>query len=199
MTLRELKAGQSCRVEAVGGEGALRQHFLDMGIIPGAEITIVKFAPMGDPVEVRIHGYELSLMEGMEGYEDAVKNLKNSMLSSLMASKVLKMSYADQGVNVLGETFEADAALFLSTVKAQIADFIEDHELTDEELPEGEYDTVAGFVVEPLGTIPKEDEHPVVTYRSLTFTVLEVTDRRVSRLRIERDPEWTPDDDADEK
>ena len=61
MTLRELKAGQSCRVVSVGGEGALRQHFLDMGIIPGAEITIVKFAPMGDPVEVRIHGYELSL------------------------------------------------------------------------------------------------------------------------------------------
>ena len=61
MTLRELKAGQSCRVESVGGEGALRQHFLDMGIIPGAEITIVKFAPMGDPVEIRVHGYELSL------------------------------------------------------------------------------------------------------------------------------------------
>ena len=61
MTLRELKAGQSCIVESVGGSGALRQHFLDMGIIPGAKITIVKFAPMGDPVEVRIHGYELSL------------------------------------------------------------------------------------------------------------------------------------------
>ena len=61
MNLGELKAGESCIVEAVGGEGALRQHFLDMGIIPGAEITIVKFAPMGDPVEVRIHGYELSL------------------------------------------------------------------------------------------------------------------------------------------
>ena len=61
MTLKELKAGQSCRVESVGGEGALRQHFLDMGIIPGTEITIVKFAPMGDPVEIRVHGYELSL------------------------------------------------------------------------------------------------------------------------------------------
>ena len=61
MTLKELKEGQRCIVKKVGGEGALRQHFLDMGIIPGAEITIVKFAPMGDPVEVRIHGYELSL------------------------------------------------------------------------------------------------------------------------------------------
>ena len=61
LKLGGLKAGESCIVRSVGGEGALRQHFLDMGIIPGAEITIVKFAPMGDPVEVRIHGYELSL------------------------------------------------------------------------------------------------------------------------------------------
>ena len=61
MNLGQLKAGESCIVNAVGGEGALRQHFLDMGILPGAEITIVKFAPMGDPVEVSIHGYELTL------------------------------------------------------------------------------------------------------------------------------------------
>jgi CBS domain containing-hemolysin-like protein len=53
--------------------------------------------------------------------------------------------------------------------------------------------------VEQLGTIPKEDEHPVVNYRSLTFTVLEVIDRRVSRLRIERDPEWTEETVDDEK
>lgn len=61
MTLKELKIGQSARVDAVGGEGALRQHFLDMGVIPGAEVTVVKFAPMGDPMELRIHGYELTL------------------------------------------------------------------------------------------------------------------------------------------
>ncbi len=61
MTLRELKVGQSARVDAVGGEGALRQHFLDMGVIPGAEVTLIKLAPMGDPMELRIHGYELTL------------------------------------------------------------------------------------------------------------------------------------------
>ena len=61
MTLNELKPGQSCRIEAVGGEGALRQHFLDMGVIPGAEATLMKFAPLGDPMELRIHGYELTL------------------------------------------------------------------------------------------------------------------------------------------
>lgn len=61
MTLRDLKIGQSAVIRKVGGEGALRQHFLDMGVIPGAEATVVKFAPMGDPMELQIHGYELTL------------------------------------------------------------------------------------------------------------------------------------------
>lgn len=61
MTLRELGVGESCIINEVGGEGALRQHFLDMGVIPGVEVTLVKLAPMGDPMELRIHGYELTL------------------------------------------------------------------------------------------------------------------------------------------
>ena len=61
MTLRELEIGKSAQIRAVGGEGALRQHFLDMGVIPGAEVTAVKLAPMGDPMELQIHGYELTL------------------------------------------------------------------------------------------------------------------------------------------
>ncbi len=61
MTLKELRPGQSARIEKVGGEGALRQHFLDMGVIPGAEVTVIKLAPLGDPMELRIHGYELTL------------------------------------------------------------------------------------------------------------------------------------------
>ena len=61
MTLKELGIGRSAIVESVGGEGSLRQHFLDMGIIPGVEVTAVRFAPMGDPVELKIHGYELTL------------------------------------------------------------------------------------------------------------------------------------------
>ncbi|MBR6873303.1 MAG: ferrous iron transport protein B [Ruminococcus sp.] len=61
MTLNELTAGKSAEVTAVGGEGALRQHFLDMGLIPGVQVTLVKFAPMGDPMELRLHGYELTL------------------------------------------------------------------------------------------------------------------------------------------
>jgi ferrous iron transport protein B len=61
MTLRELQIGKTASVVSVGGEGALRQHFLDMGLIPGVEVTMVKYAPMGDPVELMIHGYELTL------------------------------------------------------------------------------------------------------------------------------------------
>lgn len=61
MNLKELSAGETAKITAVGGNGSLRQHFLDMGVIPGAEVTVVKFAPMGDPVELEIHGYELTL------------------------------------------------------------------------------------------------------------------------------------------
>ena len=61
MNLAELKTGQNAVIASVGGEGALRQHFLDMGLIPGAELTVVKFAPLGDPIEIQVHGYELSL------------------------------------------------------------------------------------------------------------------------------------------
>lgn len=61
MTLKDLEIGKTAVVTVVGGEGALRQHFLDMGVIPGVSVTVVKLAPMGDPMELRIHGYELTL------------------------------------------------------------------------------------------------------------------------------------------
>ncbi|MEI3374371.1 MAG: ferrous iron transport protein B [Coprococcus catus] len=61
MTLRDLQMGESAVITTVGGRGALRQHFLDMGMIPGVQITLVKYAPMGDPMELRLHGYELTL------------------------------------------------------------------------------------------------------------------------------------------
>ncbi len=68
MTIQDLNIGQSALITKVGGEGALRQHFLDMGMIPGVEVTVVKYAPLGDPVELLIHGYELTLR-----LEDAAK------------------------------------------------------------------------------------------------------------------------------
>lgn len=61
MTLKDLPIGKTATILTTGGEGALRQHFLDMGLIPKADITMVKYAPMGDPVELRVHSYELTL------------------------------------------------------------------------------------------------------------------------------------------
>jgi ferrous iron transport protein B len=61
MTLKELNPGETALITAVGGEGALRQHFLDMGLIPGSEVTLIKYAPLGDPAELFLHGYELTL------------------------------------------------------------------------------------------------------------------------------------------
>ena len=61
MTLDELQIGQSATLTTVGGEGALRQHFLDMGLIPHTRVTLQKVAPMGDPIEVELRGYELTL------------------------------------------------------------------------------------------------------------------------------------------
>lgn len=94
MTLKELPIGKTATVRTVGGEGALRQHFLDMGIIPGAEVTMVKYAPMGDPVEVRIHSYELTLRLADAGriaideMRDAVKEKRAAGCESNSASRL---------------------------------------------------------------------------------------------------------------
>ena len=89
MTVKDLKPGKSAEITSVGGEGALRQHFLDMGVIPGAKITVTQLAPMGDPMEIRIHGYELTLrlsdaekigirpVEGPAGKEEKKKEEKS--------------------------------------------------------------------------------------------------------------------------
>ena len=82
MTLNELAAGQQAVITTVGGQGGTRQHFLDMGMIPGAALRIQKFAPMGDPMEVRIHNYELVLTRAdaaqigvtLEGVEAALEH-----------------------------------------------------------------------------------------------------------------------------
>ncbi|MEE0862538.1 MAG: ferrous iron transport protein B [Lachnospiraceae bacterium] len=82
MTLKELQIGKTGIVKEVGGEGALRQHFLDMGIIPGASVTVVKYAPMGDPMELRVHGYELTLR-----LDDAAKILVDLICEDELAKE----------------------------------------------------------------------------------------------------------------
>ncbi len=91
MNLRELGKGQCAVIKNVGGKGALRQHFLDMGVIPGARVEVVKFAPMGDPVEILIHGYRLSLRlseaEKISVYEISGSDEKTSEDPTVSGSK----------------------------------------------------------------------------------------------------------------
>ncbi|MBQ7614773.1 MAG: ferrous iron transport protein B [Butyrivibrio sp.] len=91
MNLRELKVGHSAVIKAVGGEGALRQHFLDMGVIPGTEVTVVKYAPLGDPVELQIHGYELTLrladMEKIDIEEIPERTNKHERITEIETSE----------------------------------------------------------------------------------------------------------------
>ena len=100
MTLRELQVGQTARITKVGGEGALRQHFLDMGLIPGTEVKLVKFAPMGDPMELRLHGYELTLR--LAEAEDLDAELLDSRAddqssSPLISSKLEHPGFGEEG------------------------------------------------------------------------------------------------------
>ncbi len=89
MKLNELPVGKTATVTEVGGDGALRQHFLDMGIIPNAEITLIKFAPLGDPMELMVHGYELTLR-----LADAEKITIDNVRSKLGTDRYLKSRYS---------------------------------------------------------------------------------------------------------
>ena len=91
MTIKDLPAGKSATILKVGGDGALRQHFLDMGLIQGAEVTVIKYAPMGDPVELRIHSYELTIrlsdaeqIEVSEPYCIDNKTVENVKMNSIV-------------------------------------------------------------------------------------------------------------------
>ena len=87
MKLNELQIGKTARITGVGGEGALRQHMLDMGVLPGVEVTMMRLAPMGDPMELRIHGYELTLR-----LEDAEKIEAERIEKPVSPAAPLKLS-----------------------------------------------------------------------------------------------------------
>ncbi|MBO6215390.1 MAG: FeoA domain-containing protein, partial [Lachnospiraceae bacterium] len=98
MTIKDLQIGQTARIEEVGGDGALRQHFLDMGVIPGAKVTFVKLAPLGDPMELRVRGYELTLR-----LEDAEKITATLIDSDSPATQKVKNKKQDIAHPGLGE------------------------------------------------------------------------------------------------
>ena len=97
MTIRDLKIGERGKILRVGGQGALRQHFLDMGVIPGAELEVVQYAPLGDPIELRLHGYELTLR-----LEDA-QQIEVERLSSRQAQQVPRLRRPKTSHPGLGE------------------------------------------------------------------------------------------------
>lgn len=105
MTLGELQIGQSATLTTVGGEGALRQHFLDMGLIPGEEVTLVRFAPLGDPMELMVQGYELTLRK-----DDARKiEVTNAHEAAVKAGKQLRVDvsrYLHPGLGEPGKYHE---------------------------------------------------------------------------------------------
>lgn len=105
MTLDELQIGQSATLTTVGGEGALRQHFLDMGLIPGEEVTLVRFAPLGDPMELMVQGYELTLRK-----DDARKiEVTNAHEVAVKAGKQLRVDasrYLHPGLGEPGKYHE---------------------------------------------------------------------------------------------
>lgn len=101
MTLNELPIGKTATVTRVGGEGALRQHFLDMGIIPNADITFVKYAPMGDPMEFMIHGYELTLRVA-DAEKIEIKNVRTERYESDI-SRPIREKEAHPGLGEMGK------------------------------------------------------------------------------------------------
>ena len=100
MKLDNLAIGKSAVIVSVGGTGALRQHFLDMGLIQGVEVTMVKYAPMGDPIEIKIHDFELTLRK-----EDAQKIEVKIISSKYEEIRKAILTNVDRGVTMLhGQT-----------------------------------------------------------------------------------------------
>ena len=108
MTLDELQIGQSATLTTVGGEGALRQHFLDMGLIPGEEVTLVRFAPLGDPMEIMVQGYELTLRKD-DARKIEVTNVHPAAAKDRKHLRVETSTYLHPGLGEPGKYHEESA------------------------------------------------------------------------------------------
>ena len=104
MTLSELKKGESARIISIGGSGSLRQHFLDMGLIPGKSITFMKAAPMGDPIEYRVWGYELTLRLADAEKIQVVKVTEDNSSAAEEISELLQCPHTEHpGLGEMGK------------------------------------------------------------------------------------------------
>ena len=106
MTLKDLPIGKTATITSVGGEGRLRQHLLDMGLIPGVEVSMIKHAPMGDPIEIRVHSYELTLRLAeaqqidIENIHDIEKNKTNiTHKKHILRESILAQKYGSRHIN----------------------------------------------------------------------------------------------------
>ena len=98
MKLNELQIGSTATILSVGGEGALRQHFLDMGLIQGTEVTVVQYAPMGDPIELRLHGYELTIrLEDAKNIEISKEHKPKNTRKKVEKQEKLHPGYGEGG------------------------------------------------------------------------------------------------------
>ena len=110
MKLNELSAGESGVVTHVGGEGALRQHFLDMGLIPGVPVTVEKFAPMGDPIELHLHGYQLSLRKADAAQIEIDTDVQAAEAAEEEADRSINLDIEHPGLGEEGPRFHTGAS-----------------------------------------------------------------------------------------
>lgn len=153
-SLRELPIGKTATIRSVGGEGALRQHFLDMGLIPKGDVTMVKYAPMGDPMELRIHSYELTLrLADAEKIE--IENIRDEVKShdgNAPHKKDIKRVIPHPGLGEGGKYHERKMSIHCRTVNCSplplqaIRIVVRQHYLTSLQVPVSMWEIFRGLL-----------------------------------------------------
>lgn len=168
MTIKDMKTGQTATILKVGGESALRQHFLDMGLIQGAEVTVIKYAPMGDPVELRIHGYELTIrladaaqIEVSNIHSDYYKSVNNTVINDASGT-------ADVNDDILTSEKNADKNRLSSIRERHTKDKRKKTDKTGDRHIKTEHPGLG----EGGRFHDKENEHPLPDNVTLTFALV---------------------------
>lgn len=168
MTIKDMKTGQTATILKVGGESALRQHFLDMGLIQGAEVTVIKYAPMGDPVELRIHGYELTIrladaaqIEVSNIHSDYYTSVNNAMINAASGT-------ADVNDDILTSEKNADKNRLSSIRERHTKDKRKKTDKTGDRHIKTEHPGLG----EGGRFHDKENEHPLPDNVTLTFALV---------------------------
>ena len=168
MTIKDMKTGQSATILKVDGEAALRQHFLDMGLIQGAEVTVIKYAPMGDPVELRIHGYELTIRLA-DAAQIEVSNIHSDYYTSVNNAVINDASgTADVNDDILTSEKNADKNRLSSIRERHTKDKRKKTDKTGDRHIKTEHPGLG----EGGRFHDKENEHPLPDNVTLTFALV---------------------------